>query len=57
MVLQEDGLYQLQVKLPRPLQDKYGQKIQLKFSVDDQKTRSQASPFKGMKKIFNIMFG
>ncbi|NES78727.1 MULTISPECIES: hypothetical protein [unclassified Okeania] len=29
--LKEDGLYQLQVQLPRPLQDKYGQKIQLEF--------------------------
>ncbi|NER05545.1 MAG: transposase, partial [Okeania sp. SIO3C4] len=37
--LQEDGLYQLQVQLPRPLQDKYGQKIQLEFSVSNRNGR------------------
>ncbi|NET27976.1 hypothetical protein [Okeania sp. SIO1I7] len=37
--LQENGLYQLQVQLPRPLQDKYGQKIQLEFSVSDRNSR------------------
>ncbi|NES05751.1 MAG: IS200/IS605 family element transposase accessory protein TnpB [Okeania sp. SIO2F4] len=41
--LQEDGLYQLQVQLPRPLQDKYGQKIQLEFSVSDRSGRYRSS--------------
>ncbi len=41
--LQEDGLYQLQVQLPRPLQEKYGQKIQLEFSVDDRSGRYRSS--------------
>ncbi len=41
--LQEDGLYQLQVQLPRPLQDKYGQKIQLEFSVSDRNSRYRAT--------------
>ncbi|NET43032.1 hypothetical protein [Okeania sp. SIO2B3] len=33
--LQEDGKYQLQIQLPRLLQDKYGQKIQLEFSLSN----------------------
>ncbi|NEO58153.1 MAG: transposase, partial [Okeania sp. SIO3B5] len=41
--LQEEGLYQLQVQLPRPLQDKYGQKVQLEFSVSDRNGRSRAT--------------
>ncbi|NEP80541.1 MAG: transposase [Okeania sp. SIO3B3] len=41
--LQEDGLYKLQVQLPRPLQDKYGKKIQLKFSVSDRIGRYRAT--------------
>ncbi len=41
--LKEDGLYQLQVQLPRPLQDKYGQKIQLEFSVSDRDGRYRAT--------------
>ncbi|MDJ0516879.1 MAG: hypothetical protein QNJ74_11710 [Trichodesmium sp. MO_231.B1] len=41
--LQEDGLYKLQVQLPRPLQNKYGQKIQLEFSVSDRNGRSRSS--------------
>ncbi|NEQ74011.1 MAG: IS200/IS605 family element transposase accessory protein TnpB [Okeania sp. SIO2C9] len=40
---QEEGLYQLQVQLPRPLQDKYGQKIQLEFSVSDRDGRYRAT--------------
>ncbi|NEN90287.1 MAG: transposase [Okeania sp. SIO3H1] len=41
--LQEDGLYQLQVQLPRPLQDKYGQKIKLEFSVSNRNGRYRAT--------------
>ncbi|NEP83897.1 MAG: hypothetical protein F6K39_40705 [Okeania sp. SIO3B3] len=41
--LQEDGLYKLQVQLPRPLQKKYGQKIQLEFSVSDRSGRYRSS--------------
>ncbi|NEO52550.1 MAG: IS200/IS605 family element transposase accessory protein TnpB [Okeania sp. SIO3B5] len=41
--LQEDGLYKLQVQLPRPLQEKYGKKIQLKFSVSDRIGRYRAT--------------
>ncbi|MDJ0517252.1 MAG: hypothetical protein QNJ74_13725 [Trichodesmium sp. MO_231.B1] len=41
--LQEDGKYQLQVQLPRPLQGKYGQKIQLEFSVSDRNGRYRAT--------------
>ncbi|NET42238.1 hypothetical protein [Okeania sp. SIO2B3] len=41
--LQDDGKYQLQVQLPRPLQDKYGQKIQLEFSVSDRNGRYRAT--------------
>ncbi|RQH42328.1 transposase [Okeania hirsuta] len=41
--LQENGLYQLQIQLPRPLQDKYGQKIQLEFSVSDRDGRYRAT--------------
>ncbi|MGB3510120.1 MAG: IS200/IS605 family accessory protein TnpB-related protein [Microcoleaceae cyanobacterium] len=41
--LQENGKYQLQVQLPRPLQDKYGQKIQLEFSVSDYLGRYRAT--------------
>ncbi|NES65847.1 MAG: hypothetical protein F6K24_11550 [Okeania sp. SIO2D1] len=40
---QENGLHQLQVQLPRPLQDKYGQKIQLNFSVLDRDGRYRSS--------------
>ena len=41
--LQEGGKYQLQVQLPRPLQGKYGQKIQLEFSVSDRNGRYRAT--------------
>ncbi|MDY7009123.1 MAG: transposase, partial [Cyanobacteriota bacterium] len=41
--LKDDGLYQLQVQLPRPLQDKYGQKIKLKFSVSNRNGRYRAT--------------
>ncbi|NER08770.1 MAG: hypothetical protein F6K17_42735 [Okeania sp. SIO3C4] len=41
--LQEYGLYQLQVQLPRPLQGKSGQKIQLEFSVSDRNGRLRAT--------------
>ncbi|NER04371.1 MAG: IS200/IS605 family element transposase accessory protein TnpB, partial [Okeania sp. SIO3C4] len=41
--LQEDGLYQLEVQLPRPLQNKYGQKIRLEFSVSDRSGRYRSS--------------
>ncbi|NEO57012.1 MAG: IS200/IS605 family element transposase accessory protein TnpB [Okeania sp. SIO3B5] len=41
--LQENGLYQLQVQLPRPLQGKYGNKIQLEFSVSNRDGRLRAT--------------
>ncbi|GGA47614.1 hypothetical protein [Okeania sp. KiyG1] len=41
--LQEDGKYQLQVQLPRPLQDKYGQKILTVFSVSNRNGRYRAT--------------
>jgi len=40
--LEEDYKYQLEIQLPRQLQGKYGQKIQLEFSVSDRDGRYRA---------------
>ncbi|WP_143438531.1 hypothetical protein [Hydrocoleum sp. CS-953] len=41
--LEEDDKYQLEIQLPRPLQGKYSQKIQLEFSVLDRVGRYRSS--------------
>jgi IS605 OrfB family transposase len=39
--INDEGLYQLQITVPRPLQAVHGEKVTLEFSVDDRNQRSR----------------